>query len=143
MIALIQSLAGGIGMKLIGIPAAGLWALIILMLATVQLPPLLVLGPAAIYAFTIADTGPAVVFLIYSIIVSVSDTFLKPLFLGRGVDVPMLAVLLGAIGGVIYAGIIGLFVGAVILAIAYKVFQALLVHDVLDQPDTDEAVETK
>jgi predicted PurR-regulated permease PerM len=134
MIALLQALAGGIGMKLIGIPAAGLWALFILMFATVQLPPLLVLGPMIIYAFSIADTVPAVIFMIYSIIVSASDAFLKPLFLGRGVDVPMLAVLLGAIGGVIFAGIIGLFVGAVVLAIAYKVFEALLVHDVLEQP---------
>ena len=143
MIALIQALAGGIGMKLIGIPAAGLWALVILMLATVQLPPLLVLGPMAVYAFTIADTGPAIIFLIYSLIVSVSDTFLKPLFLGRGVDVPMLAVLLGAIGGVIYSGIIGLFVGAVVLAISYKMFEALLVHDVLEQPVENSITETE
>ena len=132
MIALIQAVAGGIGMKLIGVPAAGLWALIILMMAIVQLPPLLVLGPVAVYVFTIADTVPAIIFLIYSLIVSVSDTFLKPLFLGRGVDVPMLAVLLGAIGGVIYAGIIGLFLGAVILAITYKVFVELFVKDVLE-----------
>ena len=142
MIALIQSLAGGIGMKLIGIPAAGLWALIILMLATVQLPPLLILGPMAVYAFTIADTGPAIIFAIYSIIVSMSDTFLKPLFLGRGVDVPMLVILLGAIGGVIYAGIIGLFVGAIVLAISYKLFEALLVHDILEQP-LDDTVKTE
>jgi predicted PurR-regulated permease PerM len=142
MIALIQSLAGGIGMKLIGIPAAGLWALIILMLATVQLPPLLILGPMAVYAFTIADTGPAIIFAIYSIIVSMSDTFLKPLFLGRGVDVPMLVILLGAIGGVIYAGIIGLFVGAIVLAISYKLFEALLVRDILEQP-LDNTVKTE
>jgi predicted PurR-regulated permease PerM len=62
-----------------------------------------------------------------------SDAFLKPIFLGRGVDVPMLAVLLGAIGGMIMAGIIGLFVGAVVLAITYKVFQAILVDDFLDK----------
>jgi predicted PurR-regulated permease PerM len=53
--------------------------------------------------------------------------------MGRGVDVPMLAVLLGAIGGMIMAGIIGLFVGAVVLAITYKVFQAILVDDILDK----------
>ncbi len=132
MIAFIQAIAGGIGIKLIGIPAAGLWALLILILATVQLPPLLILGPLAVYAFTITDTIPAVIFLVYSLIVSMSDAFLKPIFLGRGVDAPMLAVLLGAIGGVIYAGIIGLFLGSVILAITYKVFVVLLVDDRLE-----------
>ncbi len=98
-VAAIQSLLGGIGIWAVGIPAAGLWALIILLLAIMQLPPLLILLPLAIYAFTFADTTPAVIFLIWSIIVSMSDAFLKPIFLGRGVDVPMLAVLLGAIGG--------------------------------------------
>ena len=132
-IAIIQSLLSAIGMLAIGIPAAGLWALIVLFLAIVQLPPILILLPIAIYSFTIADTTPAVIFTIYAIIVSMSDAFLKPLLLGRGVDVPMLAVLLGAIGGMILSGIIGLFVGAVVLAITYKVFQALLVEDVLEK----------
>ena len=61
-------------------------------------------------------------FMIWSFLVSVSDSFLKPLLLGRGVDVPMLVVLLGAIGGMIMSGIIGLFAGAVILSIWYKLF---------------------
>jgi len=132
-VAVIQSLLGGIGIWAIGIPAPGLWALIILFLAILQLPPLLILGPLAIYVFSIADTTPAMLFLIWSIIVSASDAFLKPLLLGRGVDVPMLAILLGAIGGMMMSGIIGLFVGAVVLALSYKVFQALLVDDVLDK----------
>lgn len=132
-IALIQSLLGGIGMWAIGIPGAGLLALLILFFAIIQLPPLLVLGPVAVYSFTIADTTPAIIFTVWSLIVSMSDAVLKPLFLGRGVDVPMLAVLLGAIGGMIMSGIIGLFVGAVVLAISYKVFEALLVEDVLEK----------
>jgi predicted PurR-regulated permease PerM len=75
-------------------------------------------------------TTPAVIFLVYSLVVSFSDAILKPMLLGRGVDVPMLVVLLGAIGGMIMSGIIGLFVGAVVLTVAYKVFEALLVNDV-------------
>jgi predicted PurR-regulated permease PerM len=98
-----------------------------------QLPPILVLGPVAIYSFTIADITPAIIFTIWSLFVSVSDAFLKPLLLGRGVDVPMLAVLLGAIGGMIMSGIIGLFVGSVVLAITYKVFEAIFVDDILDK----------
>jgi predicted PurR-regulated permease PerM len=132
-VAIIQSILGGVGIWAIGIPAAGLWALIILLLAIMQLPPLLIMGPLAIYAFSFADTTPAIIFLVWSIIVSASDAFLKPIFLGRGVDVPMLVILLGAIGGMILSGIIGLFVGAVVLALSYKVFQALLVDDVLDE----------
>ena len=127
-VAIIQALISGLGMLIFDIPAAGLWAIIVLFLAVIQLPPILILGPVAAYAFTIMDTTPAVIFLIFCIIVSGSDAFLKPLFLGRGVDVPMLAILLGAIGGMMLGGIIGLFVGAVILALAYKVYQALVVE---------------
>ena len=132
-IAIVQSLLGGIGMWVMGIPAAGLLALIVLFFAIIQLPPLLVLGPVAIYSFTFADTTPAVIFTVWCLLVSMSDAVLKPMLLGRGVDVPMLAVLLGAIGGMIMSGIIGLFVGAVILSITYKVFDALLVKDVPEQ----------
>jgi predicted PurR-regulated permease PerM len=68
----------------------------------------------------------AVVFMIWSIVVSFSDAVLKPILLGRGVDAPMLVILLGAIGGMIMSGIVGLFVGAVVLALGYKLFQAWL-----------------
>jgi predicted PurR-regulated permease PerM len=130
-VAIIQSVAAGIVMLIFGIPAAGLWALVVLMLAIVQLPPILILLPVSIYGFSIMDTTSAVIFLILSIVISVADTFLKPLFLGRGVDVPMLVILLGAIGGMMAFGMLGLFVGAVILALAYKVFQALINNDML------------
>jgi predicted PurR-regulated permease PerM len=125
-IAFIQSFFAGVLMLAFGIPGAGLWALLVLMLAIMQLPPTIILLPVAIYGFTIMGTTSAVIFLILALLVSVADTFLKPIFLGRGVDVPMLVVLLGAIGGMIVFGILGLFVGAVILAITYKVFQALI-----------------
>jgi len=128
-VALIQSAAAGIVMLLFDIPAAGLWALLVLILAIIQLPPLLILLPLSIYGFSVMDTTPAVIFLILNIVISGADTFLKPLFLGRGVDVPMLVILLGAIGGMMAFGMLGLFVGAVILAIAYRVFQALIGED--------------
>jgi len=67
---------------------------------------------------------PASIFLVYAIIVSVSDAVLKPLFLGRGVETPMLVILVGAIGGAIAQGIIGLFIGAVVLALGYEIFKA-------------------
>ncbi len=93
-----------------------------------------------VYVFANASTVTAVIFLIYGLVVSASDSFLKPLLLGRGVDVPMLAILLGAIGGMILSGIIGLFVGAVVLALAYQLLMAWLRQDAdlgLDSvPDT-------
>ena len=121
-IAAFQATAAAAGMAFMGIPLTGLWTLGVLMLAIVQLPPLLVLGPVAAYAFSAHDTVSASIFTVFCVVVSFSDSFLKPLLLGRGVEVPMLVILLGAIGGMIVSGIIGLFVGAVVLALAYQIF---------------------
>lgn len=125
-IALIQATLAAIGLFAIGMPAPGLFTLLVLFVAIIQLPPLLILGPIAAYVFSYAETTPAVIFLVWSMLVSMSDAFLKPMLLGRGVDIPMLIILLGAIGGMIMSGIIGLFVGAVVLALGYKLFTAWL-----------------
>lgn len=121
-IAIIQSLLSLIGLVLIGVPFAWLWAFAVLFLAIIQLPPILILGPIIAYVFSYADSTPATIFAVYAFIVSASDGFLKPLLLGRGVDIPMLVILLGAIGGMLLSGILGLFVGSVGLALAYKLF---------------------
>lgn len=123
-IAVIQGLLAGIGMMFADVPAAGLIAIIVLVVAIAQLPPILVLAPVIIYVFSASSTTVAVIFLVWSLLVSFIDVLLKPLLLGRGVDVPMLVILLGAIGGMITSGIVGLFVGAVILALGFKLFQA-------------------
>jgi len=128
-VALIQTLLAAIGLIIMDVPGAGIWASIILVLAIMQLPPLLVLAPIAIWVFSTAAPVPATIFLVYALFVSFSDALLKPLLLGRGVDVPMLVILLGAIGGMITSGIIGLFIGAVILALGYQLFQAWLNED--------------
>lgn len=125
-IAVIQALMAGVGMMLAGVPAAGLIAFIVLIFAIAQLPPILVLAPVIFYVFSASSTVVAVIFMIWSIVVSLSDMVLKPLLLGRGVEAPMLVILLGAIGGMIVSGIVGLFTGAVILALGYKLFQAWL-----------------
>ncbi len=123
-IAVIQALLSGLGLAVVGVPGASLWALVVLFLAIIQLPPILVLGPAMVYVFGNSSTTTAVIFMIYGIIVSGSDAVLKPMLLGRGVDVPMLVILLGAIGGMMLSGIIGLFVGAVVLALFYQLLVA-------------------
>lgn len=125
-VAMIQASLSAIGMAVMGVPAWGLWTIFILVLAIAQLPPIIVLGFVSAYVFSVAETTPAVIFLIYSIIVSSSDAFLKPMFLGRGMEIPMLVILLGAIGGMMMSGIIGLFVGAIILALGYELFMAWL-----------------
>ena len=133
-IALLQTILAAAGLLAAGVPGAGLWAGLILVLAIVQLPPLIVLGPIAIWYFSVAETVPAIVFLVYAVLVSVSDAVLKPFFLGRGVQVPMLVILIGAIGGAITRGIIGLFEGAVILAVGYELFTAWMAPDEVRDP---------
>jgi predicted PurR-regulated permease PerM len=129
-IAVIQSLAAGGLFLIFNIPVAGLWALLVLILAIIQLPPMLIMLPIAIYGFSTMSTTYAVIFLVLSLFISFADTFLKPIFLGRGVDVPMLVILLGAIGGMVVFGILGLFIGSVILAITYKIFLALINNNI-------------
>lgn len=128
-VAIIQTILAAIGLVAIGMPAAGLFAGGVLVLAIVQLPPIIVLGPIAFWYFSVADGMPATIFLIYAFVVSISDTFLKPLLLGRGVETPMLVILIGAIGGAITQGIVGLFVGAVVLALGYELFIAWMAPD--------------
>jgi len=133
-VAIIQALLSAIGLVVMGIPAAGIWTFIILMLAIMQLPPVLIMGPIAVWVFSTADTVPATIFAIYAIIVSGSDSFLKPLFLGRGMETPMLVILLGAIGGMILSGIVGLFIGAVVLAFGYEILKAWMETDEVNNP---------
>ena len=128
-IALIQAFASAILLIIFNIPLLGLWTLIVLILATVQLPPLLILGPISIYVFSILDTVPATIFTILAVLIGSIDNLLKPLFLGRGINIPMLVILLGAIGGMLAFGVLGLFVGAVVLAVSYKLMMAWLHGD--------------
>ncbi len=123
-VAFIQAILSVLGMVLVGVPAAGVWGLLVLIFAIVQLPPIIVLGPVAAWVFSFADTAPAVIFLIWALLVSGCDGFLKPVLMGRGVDAPMLVILIGALGGMMLSGIIGLFVGAVIVAISYTLFMS-------------------
>lgn len=123
-VALIQAVLVGAGMLVAGVPLAGLWAILVLVLVVVQLPPLIVMAPIILYVFSKEPTSTAVLFTAWSLVVCSSDLVLKPLLFGRGVDVPMLAILLGAIGGMVLHGIIGLFVGAVVLALTCKLYQA-------------------
>jgi predicted PurR-regulated permease PerM len=127
-VALIQSVFAAIGFLVVRLPAFGLWAVIFLIAAVLQFG-MLVLIPAVIYVFATASTTKAVIFLVWCIIVGLMDNVLKPILLGRGVAVPIAVVFLGAIGGFVAMGIIGLFVGAIVLSVGYKLFLAWLEGD--------------
>jgi len=122
-IAFVQASFVGLGFWAVDVPGAGLWAFLVMMLSVIQLPPLLVIAPVIAYVFsTDASTTTLVLFTLWSLLGSMLDSILKPFVMGRGVDVPMLVIMLGAIGGMIYSGILGLFTGAIILGIGYNLY---------------------
>ena len=128
-VAVIQAALVGLGFILAGIPYAGLWALIVLILAIIQLPPLIVVIPVIIYMFSTMETVPATLWTIYLLLAGGSDNILKPILLGKGAPVPMLVIFLGAIGGFILSGFIGLFTGAIVLSLGYKLLIAWMEED--------------
>jgi len=122
-VAFIQALMLGVGFVWADIPAAGLLAIVVLVLGIAQLPPMLITIPVIAYLWWSGDSNLSnVIITIYLLAAGLSDNLLKPLLLGRGVDAPMPVILLGALGGMIAAGLIGLFVGAVLLALGYVIF---------------------
>lgn len=123
-VAVIQAVFALIGLGLMGVPLSALWALIIMFLTIIQVPALIVIGPIIAYVFSQGSGTTEIVFTVYMLIVGASDGILKPILMGRGVDIPMLVILIGAIGGMILMGMIGLFLGAVIFALTYKLFGA-------------------
>jgi predicted PurR-regulated permease PerM len=137
-VALIQATLAGLGFLAAGVPAAGLWALIALVLSVVQIGVFPVLLPILVYVFFTADTLTFALFLIWSLFVGVIDNVLKPVFLGRGVTVPMWVVFLGAIGGLLSHGLIGLFVGPVVLVLGYALLLAWIQAGPL--PATDAGI---
>jgi len=133
-VAFIQALLLGVGFIWAGIPAAGILALVVLLFGIAQLPALIISLPAVAYLWATGDsTTSNLFFTVYLIGGGMIDNVLKPLLLGRGVEVPMPVILFGALGGMVTSGIIGLFIGAVLLAIGYQVFMDWVAEG--DQPD--------
>jgi predicted PurR-regulated permease PerM len=131
-VAVIQALVVGIVMLIAGIPFTGVLALIVLLLGIAQVPALLITLPVIIFIWASGDYGnvPAVIYSVLLFLAGMLDNVLKPLMLGRGVDAPMPVILLGALGGMASSGIMGMFIGAVLLALGYQLFM----HWVNDNP---------
>ncbi len=123
-ISLLQAFLAGIGLTLAGIPFAGILTFLCLILAIIQVGPALVIIPAVIYAWSAMEFVPALIFTLYIIPVMIMDNFLKPIVMARGLAVPMLVIFLGVIGGTLAHGILGLFVGPVVLSLGYEMMMA-------------------
>jgi predicted PurR-regulated permease PerM len=123
-VAFIQALLLGVGFYMAGVPAAGVLSIIVLLIGIAQVPASIIALPVVAYIWWSGDASTAIniVWTIYLIAAGMADNLLKPLLLGRGVDAPMPVILIGAIGGMVSAGIVGLFIGAVLLAVGYKAF---------------------
>ena len=137
-VAFIQAILIGLALLLAGVPAAGVLSAIALVLGIAQVPALIVTVPAIIYIWSSGDygTAAAVTHTIILLLTGMADNVLKPLMLGRGVDAPMPVILLGALGGMASGGILGMFVGATLLALGYQIFMGWIATS----PNSDPAV---
>lgn len=136
-VAVIQATMAGIGFFAAGIPFAGLWTILSLILAIIQIGAGPVVIPVIIYAYSTDSMLSATLLTIWLTLTLISDNVLKPILLGRNAPAPMLIIFLGAIGGFISHGFIGLFLGAVILTLAYKLFETWIESSSEKEPVTD------
>jgi predicted PurR-regulated permease PerM len=123
-VAFFQFVAAGTVFMLANVPLAGLWAFAVLVFAILQLPAGIVIVPVVIYLFSVKELLPAILWAVPLLLIALSDNVLKPLLMGKGSTVPMLVIFLGAIGGFVFSGFIGLFTGAIVLSVGYN----LMVH---------------
>ena len=121
-VAILQAFIIGLGFLGAGVPYAGVWTLLVLILAILQLPVSIITIPIIIWLFNDLDTVPAILWSIYIGVVGVADAPLKAIFLGKGASVPMMVIFLGVMGGFIMSGFIGLFTGAIVVSVGYTLF---------------------
>ena len=141
-VAFIQALLLGVGFIMADIPAAGVLAIIVMIIGIMQLPASIISLPVIAFIWWAGDGSTLinVALSVYLLAAGMADNVLKPILLGRGVDAPMPVILLGALGGMIYSGIIGMFIGAVLLAVGYQVFMEWVNY--VDEEDGTEIIET-
>lgn len=130
--AIVQTVLGGIGLAVAGVPFAALLSAVMLMLCIAQLGPALVLFPAVGWMYWTGDNGWATFLLVWSLVVGSLDNFLRPMLIKRGADLPLLLIFAGVIGGMLGFGLVGIFVGPVVLAVTYTLLEAWI-DDALDK----------
>ena len=122
--ALVQSLLGGLGLLVAGVPFAGMLTAVMLLLCLAQLGPMLVLLPATIWVYWTGDNLWGTLLLVWTLFVGTLDNFLRPFLIKQGADLPLLLIFAGVIGGLLSLGLLGIFVGPVVLAVAYTLLDA-------------------
>jgi predicted PurR-regulated permease PerM len=121
-VAVIQTTLMGLGLILANVPLAAVWIVLILVMTIAQIPVLLFNIPLIIYLFAFMDPLPAVLWTLYFLVMGMLDNILKPLIMGKGSKVPMLVIFMGALGGFMAFGFIGLFLGSIVLSLAYRIY---------------------
>ncbi|AKC32103.1 AI-2E family transporter YdiK [Candidatus Pantoea carbekii] len=140
--ALVQGILGGIGLAISGIPYSTLLTVLMILTCLVQLGPLVMLIPAIIWLYWIGDTTWGTVLMIWSCIVGMLDNILRPILIRMGADLPTILILSGVIGGLVEFGMIGLFIGPVVLAVSYRLL-SVWIHEVsAPNEDIDTTIET-
>jgi predicted PurR-regulated permease PerM len=123
-VAVLQALLAGVILKIAGVPHAGVLAFAILVLGIIQIGSAPILILVVIWVWTVKDVGVAVLITIFLVLVGISDNALKPLLMGRGLSTPVLVIFIGVLGGTLAHGIVGLFVGPIILAVSWELLMA-------------------
>lgn len=137
--AVVQTVLGGIGLAVAGVPFASLLSAVMLMLCIAQVGPALVLFPAVAWMYWTGENAWATFLLAWSVVVSLLDNFLRPMLIKKGADLPLLLIFAGVIGGLLGFGLIGIFVGPVVLAVTYTLLEAWIEDD-LGQDRTGEKI---
>lgn len=132
--ALLQTVLGGIGLAIAGVPFAGLLSALMLLLCIAQIGPALILFPAVAWTFWMGDTGWGIFLLVWSIVVTTMDNVLRPILIKKGADLPLLLIFAGVIGGLLSFGLVGIFVGPVVLAVTYTLLEAWITDDLVKTP---------
>jgi predicted PurR-regulated permease PerM len=130
--ALAQTALAGVGLAVVGVPHAALLTAVAFVLCIAQIGPLLVLAPAAIWLYSSGSAGRGTVLLVFTVVAVVLDNFLRPVLIKKGADLPLLLILVGVIGGLIGFGVLGLFIGPVVLAVTWTLVASWIAE--MDEP---------
>jgi predicted PurR-regulated permease PerM len=134
--ALVQSVLGGIGLALAGVPFATVFTAVMFIFCIAQLGPVIVMLPAVGWLYWSDSTGWGTFLLVWTVIVGTMDNFLRPYLIKQGADLPLLLIFAGVIGGLLAFGLVGIFVGPVVLAVAYTLFDAWINDGRQEKPGT-------
>jgi predicted PurR-regulated permease PerM len=137
---LVESIIAGIGLWISGVPRPGLLLALTFVFCVAQLGPILVLVPAVIWLFWSGATVMGGVLAVFTVVTAIVDNVMKPMLIRRGVDLPLLLIVAGVLGGMVGFGVLGLFIGPVILAVTYTLLQSWILEDQAPSQEQREVI---